>query len=191
MRSKGFLGAIPMFAVAALVLLTATNAWSGGYKVLYNFNSTNKNPSSGLITDAAGNGYGTTSGGGHDDSGTVYELSRTTGYHLLFAFSNSGPGGRQPQGNLVFDSVGNLYGTTVYGGANKTGCSNAGCGVVFELSPPVNGGLWIETVLYSFCCQANCTDGANPQAGVIFDSAGNLYGTTEDGGDFGGARNSL
>jgi uncharacterized repeat protein (TIGR03803 family) len=183
MRSEKLLRVVCMFAVVALVLLATTRAWSASYKVLYDFNSTNRNPSSGLITDAAGNGYGTTAGGGHDESGTVYELSPTTGYHLLYAFSN-GSGGRQPQGNLAFDSAGNLYGTTIYGGVDKTcGGGVNGCGVVFKLTPPSNGGLWTETVLYSFCSQANCADGAFPQAGVIFDSSGNLYATTLTGGN--------
>jgi uncharacterized repeat protein (TIGR03803 family) len=188
MRSKGFLRVIPMFAIAALVLLTATSAWSAGYKVLYNFNSQSSNPSSGLITDAAGNAYGTTSAGGISGVGTVYELSPKTGYHQLYAFRKSGSGaagGFLPQGNLVFDSKGNLYGTTVAGGVKNTQCVN-GCGVVFELTPAANGQPWTETVLYSFCSQANCADGASPQAGVIFDSAGNLYGTTESGGDSNG-----
>src|ERR1019366_2355105 len=79
-------------------------------------------------------------------------------------------------GALVFDSQGNLYGTTHGGG-------NANYGVVFKLTPPPGGnGPWTETVLYSFCSLANCSDGAGPSAGVIFDANGNLYGTTQDGG---------
>jgi uncharacterized repeat protein (TIGR03803 family) len=186
MRSKGFLRAIPMFAVAALVLLTATSAWSAGYKVLYNFGRSSSSPSSGLIIDAQGNAYGTTSAGGYNNAGTVYELSPKTGYNLIYAFHQSGSGedgGYDPQGNLVFDSAGNLYGTTLSGGTNKTACSNLGCGVVFKLSPAESGQPWTETVLYSFCVQANCADGARPQAGVIFDSEGNLYGTTYNGGN--------
>ena len=174
---------IQVIAVGALTFLFAGDAWSASYKVPYNFNSANAGPSSGLIVDGAGNAYGTTAQGGNDHSGTVYELSPTTGYHLLFAFSNAAHGGKQPQGNLAFDSAGNLYGTTVYGGTNKAACNNRGCGVVFELSPPSNGGLWTETVLYSFCSEANCEDGANPQTGVVFDSTGNIYGTTMSGGN--------
>ncbi len=165
-------------AVVVLVCLLAASAWSATYRVLYNFSST---PSSGLIVDSQGNAYGTTSGGSNN-AGTVYEMSPATGYHLLYRFSQKGAGGWYPQGNLVFDSAGNLYGTTVYGGANAKVCGNEGCGVVFELSSSSNGGQWTETVLYSFCSQASCSDGANPHAGVIFDSAGNLYGTTEVGG---------
>lgn len=170
-------------AVVVSVLLMASSGWSQSYKVLYSFNSTNSHPFSGLINDAAGNVYGTTSEGGDHDGGTVYELSPTTGYHLLYRFGKTYAGGVNPQGNLVFDSAGNLYGTTVNGGSNITYCTN-GCGVVFELSPPSNGvGLWTETVLYSFCSQANCTDGSIPQAGVTFDSSGNLFGTTVNGGN--------
>lgn len=173
-----------LFSIAALVLAVAGNAFSANYKVLYNFNASNANPSSGLIIDASGNAYGTTFNG-NDGYGTVYELSPKTGYHLLYKFTHNDLGGVHPQGDLVLDSAGNVYGTTVDGGANKSACAGAGCGVVFELSPPSNGGLWTETVLYSFCSQPNCADGANPEASVIFDSAGNLYGTTENGGDLG------
>ena len=79
-----------------------------------------------------------------------------------------------PEGTLTFDSAGNLYGTTVYGGVYGL----TGPGTVFELSPNGNGG-WNESVLYNF---AGGTDGANPWSNVIFDSAGNLYGTTYFGG---------
>jgi uncharacterized repeat protein (TIGR03803 family) len=87
-----------------------------------------------------------------------------------------------PQSRLTSDGAGNFYGTTTNGGCAAGGC---GDGVVFELSPNgiENGG---ETVLYTFCSLANCTDGANPAyTYVIFDSAGNLYGTTKTGGAYG------
>jgi uncharacterized repeat protein (TIGR03803 family) len=175
-----------LIAVAVVVLFGTTYASPASYKALYNFSNTNANPSSGLVVDADGNAYGTTfNGGGLNQSGTIYELSPTTGYHLLYRFSPDGSFGKNPQGNLVFDSSGNLYGTTVYGGSNKSACHNQGCGVIFKLSPSSNNGLWVETVLYSFCSQSQCSDGANPQAGVVFDSQGNLYGTTKAGGNQG------
>jgi uncharacterized repeat protein (TIGR03803 family) len=71
------------------------------------------------------------------------------------------------------DGAGNLYGTTVYGGAKDSG-------TVFELTPSGTG--WTEKVLYNFCAQSNCADGATPLAGLIMDGAGNLYGTTKGGG---------
>ena len=106
----------------------------------------------------------------------------------MFAASNervlynfNGTDGDGPNG-LIFDAAGNLYGTTAAGGGS--GC-NGGCGTVFELTPGLNG-QWAETVLYSFCAASNCTDGAVPLAGLIFDAAGNLYGTTEQGGSYSG-----
>jgi uncharacterized repeat protein (TIGR03803 family) len=89
-----------------------------------------------------------------------------------------GKDGAQPNGALIFDSAGNLYGTTVLGGENDV-CHNGGCGTVFELTPGT-GGQWTETVLWSFTGMNY--DGANPQAGLVFDSAGNIYGTTFYGG---------
>src|SRR5580704_18923614 len=89
--------------------------------------------------------------------------------------------GESPYAGLVLDQKGNLYGTTVSGGAHDDcGESNTGCGVVFKLTPEGK-----ETVLYNFCAQSNCTDGANPYAALAFDQKGNLYGTTEYGGAYG------
>jgi len=96
-------------------------------------------------------------------------------YKSLHKF-RAGAGGRYPSG-LIFDQSGNLYGTTVKGGAN-------GFGTVFKLIPNSDGS-WTESVLYSFCSLTNCADGGTPAAGVIFDGAGNLYGTTTYGGNSG------
>jgi uncharacterized repeat protein (TIGR03803 family) len=186
MQTKKSLQPGPLAATFLLILGMSTSAWPASYKVLHSFKGGNSVPTSGLITDAAGNGYGST-WPGVEVGGTIYELSAKAGYQSLYYFSLNGSTGFGPQGNLVFDSAGNLYGTTIYGGRSGSNCGSLGsCGVVFELSPPSNGvGLWTETVLYSFCSQGNCSDGANPQSGVIFDSAGNLYGTTSGGGDRG------
>jgi uncharacterized repeat protein (TIGR02543 family) len=140
--------------------------------LVHNFGSGNdgQNPVASLIFDSAGNLYGTTSGGGTNRKGTVFELSPNGTETVLHNFG-SGNDGQTPLGNLIFDSAGNLYGTTSAGGID-------GYGMVFELSP--NG---TETVLYNFGAG---TDGANPGAGLIFDGSGNLYGTTVNGGLFGG-----
>jgi len=102
----------------------------------------------------------------------AYELSTTTKgpwkETILHEFKSQADGG-YPIGALILDSSGNVYGTTEFGGAN-------GVGVVFELSR--SAGVWSETELFSF----NSTDGGEPWAGVTFDSAGNLYGTTYNGG---------
>src|SRR2546423_3114660 len=96
----------------------------------------------------------------------------------LHAFTECADGkchdGSAPSGNLVMDSAGNFYGTTAQGGKK-------GAGTVFQLSPDGNGG-WRYSTLYSFCSEADCADGANPQATLIVDSVGNLYGTTQGGG---------
>jgi uncharacterized repeat protein (TIGR03803 family) len=145
---------------------------SGNYteKVLYSFTggSDGGGPLGGLIADSSGNLYGTTAAG----NGTVFELVNSSGNYtekVLYSFTG-GSDGRQPFAGLIFDSSGNLYGTTLFGGA-------AGNGTVFEL---VNSsGNYTEKVLYSF---TNGSDGGQPAAGLIFDSSGNLYGTTGSGG---------
>lgn len=94
---------------------------------------------------------------------------------ILYAFT--GITGFQPVGNLIFDSAGNLYGTTTAGGSDN----GEGHGLVYELSPAVGGG-WTQTILYTF---TGGSDGSEPLAGLVFDPAGNLYGTTAWGGFYG------
>jgi uncharacterized repeat protein (TIGR03803 family) len=118
--------------------------------------------------------YGTTTGGGNSGAGTVFEIQGDT-ENVLYSFSG-GADGATPLSGLAQDAAGNLYGTTSAGGAN-------GNGAVFELiAPTKKGGAWTETVLYSF---GAAPDGATPYAGVSFDAAGNLYGTTSAGGAYG------
>jgi uncharacterized repeat protein (TIGR03803 family) len=161
----------------------------GGWteKILYSFGATaadGTNPGScTLIFDGKGNLYGTTNtggtNGGSPGDGTVFELILQAGggfsEKVLYNFGASDVDGKNPAAGLTFDAFGNLYGTTFAGGAK-------GYGTVFELSPKSGGG-WKEKVLHSF--DVNHTDGANPAAGVVFDTQGNLYGTTEIGGSFG------
>ena len=161
-------------------------------QVLYSFARSSdggQNPVAGLIFDKAGNLYGTTEYGGSgtctasvaNGCGTVFELSPQSGggwtQTVLYSFQNNGQDGVNPRAGLVIDNAGNLYGTTYQGGG---GNCTYGCGNVFELSPQSGGG-WAETVLHTF--QAAGVDGAAPLGGLIFDSAGNLYGTTYGGGD--------
>jgi uncharacterized repeat protein (TIGR03803 family) len=155
----------------------------GGYAetLLYSFTDGNDGgyPYGGLILDNAGNLYGTTNNGGTSDAGTVFKLSPAAGGSytetVLYSFTGVNGDGRQPTSALIFDNAGNLYGTTQYGGS-----SISSAGTVFKLSP-ASGGSYTETVLYSF---TNGSDGGFSNAGVILDSAGNLYGTTENGGAF-------
>ncbi len=140
---------------------------------LASFNGTNgANPASGLIMDSAGNLYGTTQAGGADSDGTVFELPNGSSTIITLASFN-GTNGASPANGLIMDSVGNLYGTAQAGGAGSDG-------TVFELAK----GSSTITVLASF----SGSNGSDPFAGLIMDSAGNLYGTTTAGGAFGGAR---
>ncbi len=145
--------------------------------VLNNFHKYNgADPRGGLVFDSAGNLYGTTNDGGAHNFGTVFVLTNHSGEWIetdLHDFNPDGSDGTNPMATLVFDSAGNLYGTTAGGGPQ-------GAGVVFKLSPS-SGGSWTETILYSFNYNGGA-DGFNPQSNLIFDSAGNLYGTTLDGG---------
>jgi uncharacterized repeat protein (TIGR03803 family) len=97
---------------------------------------------------------------------------------VLYTFTG-GNDGRYPQGSVIFDSAGNVYGTTTGNGVQGGFCAG-GCGTVFELTPSTDG--WQEKTLHGFCALQPCIDGANPVAGLVFDSNGNLYGTTQNGG---------
>jgi uncharacterized repeat protein (TIGR03803 family) len=92
---------------------------------------------------------------------------------VLHAFPDAAGDGENPEGSLVMDKAGNLYGVTFGGGANGTG-------TVFKLAPDQT-----ETVLYSFCNEQNCDDGGWPMAGVTLDKSGDLYGTTSTRGEYG------
>jgi uncharacterized repeat protein (TIGR03803 family) len=140
-----------------------------------------------LIMDKAGNLYGTTMFGGNTECGgagcgTVFELSPnpdgTWSETVLYTFTGGsrlgGPEGSTPVSSLVFDAEGNLYGTASSGGLRN--CS-LGCGTVFKLTP--NGTGWTESTVYQF--RGN-TDGWMPKGNLVFDKAGNIYGTTQSGG---------
>jgi hypothetical protein len=153
-------------------------------------------PAGGVVADTSGNIYGTTAYGGSGGCvlegvkggcGTVYQLSppRTKSggwtYTILYSFQG-GNDGYLPNGDLVFDGAGNLYGATEFGGGQGTTCDPIYqyCGTIFKLSPPKKqGGAWTEKVLHSF---ASGTDGANPNGGLVFDQKGAIYGTTVSGG---------
>src|SRR3984957_18654661 len=171
--------------------------------VLYNFQGSQSgdgaSPAGSLGIANSGNLYGTTGYGGTGDCvllgtkegcGAVFELSppKMKGgawtETVLYSFKGD-KDGYVPNGDLVFDSAGNLYGATTFGGGKGTTCNPLYqyCGTVFELSPPQHkGGRWTERVLHSF---AGGTDGANPNGGLVLDSAGGIYGTTSSGGNRG------
>jgi uncharacterized repeat protein (TIGR03803 family) len=177
----------PLNTISSLALLIAslllTDSASAFELVIHKFGKAGDGavPSSGFVIDAMGNLYGVTAEGGSAKAGTVYQLtppvppSGAWTETVLYSFTGNGSNGdgMRPVGDLVFDGFGNLYGVTNQGGA-------FGEGTVFELSPPSRpDGAWSQSVLYSFM---GPDDGAGPSAGLIFDTAGNLYGTASAGG---------
>jgi uncharacterized repeat protein (TIGR03803 family) len=164
--------AIGLCALAIVLPLNVASAKGVKDIVLYDFKGGADGwyPFAGLIADGAGNLYGTTKFGGtgtcDNGCGTVFKLAPNGTETVLYSFKG-GTDGAEPEAGLITDSAGNFYSTTFAGGAE-------GLGTVFKLTPAGE-----ETVLYSF---KGGTDGSNPQAVLLADSAGNLYGTTEQGG---------
>jgi uncharacterized repeat protein (TIGR03803 family) len=157
---------------------------TGKETVLYNFTNApdGSGPTSPLLLSGAGDLYGTTTVGGElncpsppfGGCGVVFKLDPTGHETILYSFT--GADGAGPYAGVVRDDAGNLYGTTTYGGGGGPKCgSGYGCGVVFKLDTTGH-----ETVLHTF---TGGSDGANPFAGLIRDSAGNLYGTAYQGGN--------
>lgn len=143
--------------------------------LLYTFTggSDGNDPYTGVVLDASGNIYGTTYAGGSSKAGVAYELSPSgSGWNesTIHTFAN-GSDGANPAGVPVLDNSGNVYGTTFVGGG---GCGGTGCGIVYELMPSGSG--WKESVL-SNLSESN----GGPQAGLIFDPQGNLYGSSSFG----------
>ena len=182
----------------------ASSQWNE--QVLYSFQGSTDGatPNGAIVFDKAGNLYGATQNGGAStclspyDCGTVYKLTPPTQTGgewtetVLYVFKGYTYGdGASPQGGLVIDDAGNLYGTTGYGGTGP--ClllgGPVGCGTVYELSPPAQiGDPWGETVLYSF---QGGNDGFIAFGDLAFDKAGNLYGATLFGGGKGTTCDSL
>ena len=162
------------FAIAAFTAMFVSGAHASSEKVLYAFTGGNDGqlPYSNLIFDGSGNLYGTTNYGGANSKGTAFVLS-PNGHggwtETVIHTFGAGTDGYQPECGLLLDSSGNLYGTTYQGG-------KFGHGTVFELSP--SGKNWKEKILHSF----KGPEGADPIAGLILDSLGNLYGTASEGG---------
>jgi uncharacterized repeat protein (TIGR03803 family) len=142
---------------------------SGTLTVLHSFTSSEGTvPQAGLIMDSSANLYGTTTASGPSSRGTLYKLDTSGTLSLLHSFPGGANDGAAPDADLITDSSGNLYGTTSVGGPSNLG-------TIFKLN--TSGTL---TVLHSFVGAPN--DGTYPLAGLIADSSGNLYGTTEEGG---------
>ena len=147
-------------------------AANGTETIVYSFQGGNdgSKPEAGLVADAAGNFYDTTYLGGPDDDCTVFKLAPNGTETALYAFTG-GADGANPQASLIRDKSGNLYGTASAGGSS--GCG-AGCGTVFKLAADRT-----LTVLHAF---SNGSDGSYPQAGLLADAHGSLFGTASAGG---------
>ena len=175
-----------VFKLDADGTLTVPYAFQGGTDGAY--------PNAGVLLDRNGNLYGTTDVGGGGNCllsglppgcGTVFKLAPDGAETVLYAFKGGSADGTDPNGSVVFDTSGNLYGTTTFGGG--TGCDRLGCGTVFRLAPD-----GIETVLYSFCAVSGCTDGAEPfTVAPLLDARGHIRGTTQFGGSGSGCSSAI
>jgi outer membrane protein assembly factor BamB len=176
------------FAILTLSLILTTGASAADKPVplwLFDVGNTHdgNSPIGGVIADKAGNLYGTTQKGGFPGFGIVLKLTPTSSglwkETILHTFQGSPSDGATPDSTLVLDSAGNLYGTTLQGGlVTKNPECSPGCGLVFKLTPTASG-PWKETIIHRFTGKL---DGANPVAGLIQDSAGNLFGSAAGGG---------
>jgi uncharacterized repeat protein (TIGR03803 family) len=175
-----------MRAFAFSLLLCALTVQAQNYKVIFSFAGPDGAfPNSGFLVDASGNVYGTTSGGGLQFArckalggcGTIFRLSATASGRWSaseYKFKGGTNDGSEPAGSLVADAAGNLYGVTNGGGST-------GFGTAFKAS--FANGVLSETPVYSFQ-GTPAADGAYPAAGLAIDTAGNLYGTTTQGGQY-------
>ena len=178
-----------LVALSVIGLMLAAQAQT--YNVIYNFTGTGSNgapylPYAGLAITAGGTLYGTTLRGGTYEDGTAFQLKRAGSGWLLNVLHNfqGGSDGANPVSGVTIGPGGVLYGTTEEGGDQSCGIGG-GCGTVYSLKPLPQAvanaeAPWTETVLYRF---QGGTDGAVPKYGsLVYDSAGNFYGTTQYGG---------
>ena len=177
-RAAGAALALAIILLLAVFATGSAQAQTYTESVLYSFKGVTDGdgyyPTAGLVQDAQGNLYGTTDQGGASYYGTVFKLDTTGNETVLYSFK-VGTDGYYPEAGLVQDGQGNLYGTTYAGGDLACSFGN-GCGTVFKLDTTGK-----ETVFYSFTGVGG--DGADPQAGLVRDAQGNLYGTAGGGGD--------
>jgi uncharacterized repeat protein (TIGR03803 family) len=172
--SDGFYG----FGTVFVASRSAYNVWTETAIYSFTGGSDGGAPEAAMTLDAQGNLYGTTQAGGGESCscGTVFELSKSANGEwtetTLHSFAGGSDGASPRYGKLIFDSAGNIYGVTEFGGT-------ALGGTVFELNPQEGGG-WTESVLHEFA--GGASDGADPFGGLVFDKAGNLYGSAYSGG---------
>jgi uncharacterized repeat protein (TIGR03803 family) len=200
-RQSARLLAAAALAIPAMGLALPAAHAASATKTLYAFCAEQNcadgsGPSGTLLVDGQRNLYGTTTRGGQNDKGTIFEIiqNTATGSHrhkVLYDFCNltgCADGALPIDGSLIADIDGTLYGTTSAGG--PTGGPDGG-GVVFKLTPNKNKTRWTYSVVYNFCQQASCRDGVTPVGGLTYfgaasgsayDKTSPLYGTTTQGG---------
>jgi uncharacterized repeat protein (TIGR03803 family) len=167
------------FVTTLLVMLglssISQSAEAQTYSLLYSFPSHTSGYGPGALLNVNGTLYGTTASGGGASLGTVFKVTAAGAERNLYTFSTRA-NGNQPNGTLVRDAAGNLYGTTAFGGdlTCTLQINQKGCGVVYKLTPTGQ-----QTVLHAF---AGGSDGAGPFLGLVADASGNLYGMTNSGG---------
>jgi uncharacterized repeat protein (TIGR03803 family) len=174
-------GGTAKYGYGTVFELTPNSGGDWTETLLYSFSGRRDGgiPIGGVISDKSGNLYGANYNGGLDGGGDVFKLKPLAAggnrwrEKAIYNFGGQQSDGFQPDAGVTFDKEGNLYGTTQYGGGN-----GYGNGTVVKLTPNLRGG-WTETVLYGF---SGGSDGGQPVASVIVDSAGNVYGTTWVGG---------
>ncbi len=176
-ESTGWRRGAPVLAILlalGVVARAVPSARAQSFTVLHEFagGRDGAEPPSGVIVNATGDLFGVTEEGGSFDYGTVFQLDPTGPETQLHSYL--GGEGLEPEGGLLLDSAGNLYGTTLNGGMSEGGGCAHGCGTVFERDAAGN-----QSVLYAFTGKS---DGGNPNAALLRDAAGNLYGTTWSGG---------
>jgi uncharacterized repeat protein (TIGR03803 family) len=179
LRSRMSSPALALIVLFGLGLVATESARAQTFTVLYGFTgqSDGGHPYAGLIRDAAGSLYSTTETGGDlsacggSGCGTVFKVDASGNETVLYGFMGWSYG-ETPYAGVIRDKAGNLYGTTYWGGSGYYPY-----GEVFKVDTSGT-----KTVLYSFCSAQNCVDGAYPYGGLIRDKAGNLYGTTLNGG---------
>jgi uncharacterized repeat protein (TIGR03803 family) len=157
-----------------LLMFGSLSAWSQTFQTLYSFHAApdGNYPEAGLVADSNGALYGTTYQGGSGGWGSVFQLVEQNGVwteNVLHDFTCCGNDGENPQGGVILDKAGNLFGATTQG--------PNGCGVVYEVSP-AGQGKWTETVLHAFTYKV---DGCEPYDNLVMDRNGALYGTTAFG----------
>jgi uncharacterized repeat protein (TIGR03803 family) len=180
--------------LALLFLAAVSAAQAQSLTVLHEFTGgvDGGAPMAGLVQDSGGNLYGTTTAGGAGGScafgecGVVFRIShRGSVESPIYTFKGAPNDGQSPEARVTFGPDGALYGTTFAGGTGSCVGGGGGCGTVYKLQPPPTFCAsftcpWKETILYSFTSFA---DGLFPMAEVVFDRAGNIYGTTRSGGN--------